>query len=166
MAVSIAALTTKGNPLPNGVLQKMLEACDQVLDLDSARTKVLEFVESKMGSVAPNLSAIVGSAVAAKLMGTAGGFTALAKMPACDVQVLGHKRKNLVGFTLVLESPKNSKKDDIQMKKVGLGAFALGAHPKGRTWQGIELCNLQALGLGSGIQSTYFSEAGTFSKFE
>ncbi|CAA7061600.1 unnamed protein product [Microthlaspi erraticum] len=87
MAVSLAALTTKGNPLPDGVLQKTLQACDQVLDLDSIRTKVLEFVDSKMGSVAPNLSAIVWSAVAAKLMGTAGGLTALAKMHACDARV-------------------------------------------------------------------------------
>ncbi|KAL9295657.1 putative U4/U6 small nuclear ribonucleoprotein Prp31 [Arabidopsis thaliana] len=81
------------------ISQKVLEACDRDLDLDSARKKVLEFVESKMGSIAPNLSAIVGSAVAAKLMGTAGGLSALAKMPACNVQVLGHKRKNLVGFS-------------------------------------------------------------------
>ncbi|CAA0387687.1 unnamed protein product [Arabidopsis thaliana] len=99
MAVSLTALTTKGSALPEDVLQKVLEACDRALDLDSARKKVLEFVESKMGSIAPNLSAIVGSAVAAKLMGTAGGLSALAKMPACNVQVLGHKRKNLAGFS-------------------------------------------------------------------
>ncbi|CDY72546.1 BnaCnng78220D, partial [Brassica napus] len=99
MVVSVTALTTKGSPLPEEVLQKTLEACDRALDLDSARKKVLDFVESKMGSIAPNLSAIVGSAVAAKLMGTAGGLSALAKMPACNVQVLGQKRKNLAGFS-------------------------------------------------------------------
>ncbi|KAF3558280.1 hypothetical protein F2Q69_00013267 [Brassica cretica] len=99
MVVSVTALTTKGSPLPEEVLQKTLEACDRALDLDSARKNVLNFVESKMGSIAPNLSAIVGSAVAAKLMGTAGGLSALAKMPACNVQVLGQKRKNLAGFS-------------------------------------------------------------------
>lgn len=99
MVVSVTALTTKGNPLPEDVLQKTLEACDRALDLDSARKKVLDFVESKMGSIAPNLSTIVGSAVAAKLMGTAGGLSALAKMPACNIQVLGHKKKNLAGFS-------------------------------------------------------------------
>nr|CAB3485369.1 unnamed protein product [Digitaria exilis] len=61
--------------------------------------KVLDFVESRMGYIAPNLSAIVGSAVASKLMGTAGGLGALAKMPACNVQLLGAKRKNLAGFS-------------------------------------------------------------------
>ena len=49
--------------------------------------------------IAPNLSAIAGSAVAAKLMGTAGGLFSLAKMPACNVQLLGTKKKNLAGFS-------------------------------------------------------------------
>ncbi|KAL6175802.1 hypothetical protein ACLB2K_052441 [Fragaria x ananassa] len=52
-----------------------------------------------MGFIAPNLSAIVGSAVAAKLMGMAGGLAALAKMPACNVQLPGAKKKNLAGFS-------------------------------------------------------------------
>ncbi|TVU43909.1 hypothetical protein EJB05_03329, partial [Eragrostis curvula] len=53
-----------------------------------------------MGYIAPNLSAIVGSAVASKLMGTAGGLGALAKMPACNVQLLDAKRKTLAGFSI------------------------------------------------------------------
>ena len=52
-----------------------------------------------MMCIAPNLSAIVGSAVAAKLMGTAGGLFALAKMPACNVRLLVAKKKNLAGFS-------------------------------------------------------------------
>ncbi len=42
-----------------------------------------------MTKVAPNLSAVVGSEVAAKLMGVAGGLLALSRMPACNVQVRG-----------------------------------------------------------------------------
>ncbi|MCO5591195.1 hypothetical protein L7F22_045176 [Adiantum nelumboides] len=52
-----------------------------------------------MGYIAPNLSAIVGTPVAAKLMGVAGGLGALSKMPACNVQTLGAKRKTLAGFS-------------------------------------------------------------------
>lgn len=99
MVVSVTASTTTGKPLPEEVLSKTIEACDRALALDSAKKKVLDFVESRMGYIAPNLSAIVGSAVAAKLMGTAGGLAALAKMPACNVQLLGAKRKNLAGFS-------------------------------------------------------------------
>ncbi|CAA3006951.1 U4 U6 small nuclear ribonucleo Prp31 homolog [Olea europaea subsp. europaea] len=99
MVISVTASTTSGKPLPEDVLQKTLDACDRALALDSAKKKVLDFVESRMGYIAPNLSAIVGSAVAAKLMGTAGGLVALAKMPACNVQLLGAKKKNLAGFS-------------------------------------------------------------------
>ncbi|CAI8612297.1 unnamed protein product [Vicia faba] len=99
MVVSVTASTTTGKPLPEEVLSKTIEACDRALALDSAKKKVLDFVESRMGYIAPNVSTIVGSAVAAKLMGTAGGLSALAKMPACNVQLLGAKKKNLAGFS-------------------------------------------------------------------
>ncbi|KAM6584144.1 hypothetical protein CsatB_011146 [Cannabis sativa] len=99
MVVSVTASTTSGKPLPEEVLQKTIDACDRALALDSAKKKVLDFVESRMGYIAPNLSAIVGSAVAAKLMGTAGGLSSLAKMPSCNVQLLGAKKKNLAGFS-------------------------------------------------------------------
>lgn len=50
-------------------------------------TQILQFVESRMHKIAPNLSAVVGTEVAAKLMGVAGGLLALSKIPACNVQV-------------------------------------------------------------------------------
>ncbi|PIA62021.1 hypothetical protein AQUCO_00200185v1 [Aquilegia coerulea] len=99
MVVSVTASTTSGKPLPEENLNKTMDACDRALALDLAKKNVLDFVESRMGYISPNLSAIVGSAVAAKLMGTAGGLSALAKMPACNVQLLGAKRKTLAGFS-------------------------------------------------------------------
>jgi len=45
------------------------------------------YVSSQMNVLAPNLSAIVGTTTAAKLLGVAGGLTGLAKMPACNVHV-------------------------------------------------------------------------------
>ncbi|KAF6169371.1 hypothetical protein GIB67_016541 [Kingdonia uniflora] len=99
MVVSVTASTTSGRSLSDENLKKTIDACDRALALDISKKKVLEFVESRMGYIAPNLSVIVGSAVAAKLMGTAGGLSALAKMPACNVQHLGAKKKNLAGFS-------------------------------------------------------------------
>jgi hypothetical protein len=51
------------------------------------RLQIIKFVESRMHDIAPNLSAAIGSEVAARLMGVAGGLMALSKMPACNVQV-------------------------------------------------------------------------------
>lgn len=49
--------------------------------------QIFTYVSSRMNMLAPNLSAIVGTTVAAKLLGVAGGLSALAKMPACNVHV-------------------------------------------------------------------------------
>jgi U4/U6 small nuclear ribonucleoprotein PRP31 len=49
--------------------------------------QIIKFVESRMHQIAPNLSAAIGSEVAARLMGVAGGLMSLSKMPACNVQV-------------------------------------------------------------------------------
>ncbi|KAF9599573.1 hypothetical protein IFM89_039485 [Coptis chinensis] len=75
MVVSVTASTTSGKPLPEEKLKKTLDAYDRALALDLAKKKVLDFVESRMGYISPNLSTIVGSVVAAKLMGSAGGLS-------------------------------------------------------------------------------------------
>ncbi|XP_016447662.2 U4/U6 small nuclear ribonucleoprotein Prp31 homolog [Nicotiana tabacum] len=72
-------------------LGKIIEACDRVLALDSAKEKLVHFVQSRIGYIAPNLSAVVGNAVAAKLMATAGGLWSLSKMRVSDVLYLGAK---------------------------------------------------------------------------
>lgn len=105
MVVSVTGSTTNGKQLSEENLQKTLDACDACLELDTARTQILEFVESRMAWIAPNLSAVVGSEVAAKLMGLAGGLTKLSQMPACNVQVLGAKKKRLDGFATSSANP-------------------------------------------------------------
>ncbi|XP_071741212.1 U4/U6 small nuclear ribonucleoprotein Prp31 homolog [Rutidosis leptorrhynchoides] len=98
MAISVIASTTSGKPLFEHVLEKTIEGCDRVLTLDESKKKVFDFVESRMGYIAPNLSSVVGSAVAAKMMVKAGGFSSLAYMPACDVQLLGATSQFRVGY--------------------------------------------------------------------
>ena len=50
-------------------------------------TQIFMYVSSRMNVLAPNLSAIVGTTTAAKLLGVAGGLSGVAKMPACNVHV-------------------------------------------------------------------------------
>eukprot|EP01018_Ginkgo_biloba_P028569 Gb_41126 [translate_table: standard] len=139
-----------GKPLSEENLQKTLDACDRGLALDAAKKKVLDFVESRMGYIAPNLSAIVGSAVAAKLMATAGGLSSWAKMPACNVQLLGAKKKN---SKLAAKVAKRFKEKHYGSSSATSGlTSSLAFTPV----QGIELTNLQAHGayLGSGTQNS------------
>ncbi|KAF6137039.1 hypothetical protein GIB67_030803 [Kingdonia uniflora] len=100
MVDSVTTLTTRGISLSEENLKGTIDAFDRALALDISK-KVLDFVESTMVYIAPNLSAIVGTALASKLVGTAGGLSALAKMPAWNVQYLGARKKNLAGFLTV-----------------------------------------------------------------
>lgn len=47
----------------------IFEACDIAVDLNNYKIKIFEYVESRMALIAPNLSIIVGSSTAAKIMG-------------------------------------------------------------------------------------------------
>ena len=98
---------------------KVLAACDTMLALDEARNQVrfifvalfllhllsayqiLSYIESRMSIIAPNVSAIVGPAVAAKLLSLAGGLSNLAKIPACNLQALGaNKKRSSLGLAV------------------------------------------------------------------
>ncbi|KAI0080687.1 Nop domain-containing protein [Panus rudis PR-1116 ss-1] len=99
MSVLVTATTTSGQPLPEHEWQAVQRACDLADRLEEARKKIFMYVSSRMNVLAPNLSAIVGTTTAAKLLGVAGGLNGLAKMPACNVHLLGAQKKIAAGFS-------------------------------------------------------------------
>ncbi|KAJ3091894.1 U4/U6-U5 snRNP complex subunit prp31 [Quaeritorhiza haematococci] len=101
MIVTVTATRTNGRPLTDQELAIVIEACNMAVELEALRKKFMEYVESRMNFIAPNLSVIVGSATAAKLMGLAGGLTALSKIPACNLQVLGKTSKVNTGLSAI-----------------------------------------------------------------
>ena len=72
------------------------------IELSLLIQKILDFVEARMVIVESNLSAVVGTAFAAKLMITPGSHTELANMTSCDVQLLGSKKMFLAGLSRLL----------------------------------------------------------------
>ncbi|KAI0796495.1 Nop domain-containing protein [Abortiporus biennis] len=99
MSVLVTATTTSGQPLSEAEWQTVQQACDLSDKLEEARRKIFLYVSSRMNILAPNLSAIVGTTTAAKLLGVAGGLSGLSKMPACNVHLLGAQRKIAAGFS-------------------------------------------------------------------
>ncbi|KAI9279569.1 hypothetical protein BY458DRAFT_584703 [Sporodiniella umbellata] len=99
MVITVTGSTTSGRPLTEEEWKSTEEACDMVSDLDSARKKIMSYVESRMSVIAPNLSHVVGTSTAAKLLTAAGGLVAFCKIPACNVQVLGNNKKTNIGFS-------------------------------------------------------------------
>ncbi|TPX54170.1 hypothetical protein SeMB42_g00406 [Synchytrium endobioticum] len=101
MVITVTATTSNGKPLLEDQLAVVLQACEMVTELEAGKRKILEYVESRMGFVAPNLSVLVGSATAAKLMGAAGGLTALSKIPGCNIRVLGATKRVNTGLSIL-----------------------------------------------------------------
>lgn len=99
MIVSVTASTTQGTYLSDIEKKQIDEACDMAIALNNYKSKIFEYVESRMTFIAPNLSMIIGASTAAKILGVAGGLTKLSKIPACNVLVLGAQRKTLAGFS-------------------------------------------------------------------
>mmetsp|Transcript_4304 Transcript_4304/g.6991 ORF Transcript_4304/g.6991 Transcript_4304/m.6991 type:complete len:551 (+) Transcript_4304:87-1739(+) len=100
MVVSVTATTSSGTALAPDQFNKVVEACDVALELDAAKQNILQYVESRMSAIAPNLSALVGTSVAAKLMAAAAGLVSLSKLPASAIIVLGAKKKAAVGLSM------------------------------------------------------------------
>mmetsp|Transcript_19226 Transcript_19226/g.53943 ORF Transcript_19226/g.53943 Transcript_19226/m.53943 type:complete len:496 (-) Transcript_19226:645-2132(-) len=64
----------------------------RVISLAEYRQKLYDYLLEKMHVVAPNLSALIGEVVGARLIQHAGSLTNLAKYPASTVQILGAEK--------------------------------------------------------------------------
>jgi len=64
----------------------------RVISLAEYRTSLHNYLNNKMSVVAPNLGALIGDIIAARLISHAGSLTNLAKYPASTVQILGAEK--------------------------------------------------------------------------
>lgn len=64
----------------------------RVIALAEYRKEIAEYLSNKMNVVAPNLAALIGDTVGARLISHAGSLTNLAKYPASTVQILGAEK--------------------------------------------------------------------------
>ena len=87
LIISMSATITSGKPLSEAQFDKAVGYCQDLLALEEAKMVLLNHLESQMVRLAPNLSSIVGTSVAARLVGIAGGIQALARLPANVIQV-------------------------------------------------------------------------------
>lgn len=69
--------------------RRLVSLASQTAELADEADKLRRFVERSAPEIAPNLSALAGAVLAARLIGLAGGLEELAKKPSGTVQVLG-----------------------------------------------------------------------------
>merc|ERR1711862_529474 len=65
---------------------------NRLIALAEYRKELAKYLTDKMGNVAPNLAALIGDTVGARLISHAGSLTNLAKYPASTVQILGAEK--------------------------------------------------------------------------
>lgn len=87
-----AAAKSMGAQLEEVDLDVLRSFCELMLDLYKFRGKSERYVDDVLKSVAPNMSAVAGASLSARLISIAGSLQNLAKMPASTLQVLGAEK--------------------------------------------------------------------------
>ena len=95
LSITLTATSTRGRKLSNGEWKTVQKATEVAEQLRKARETIFSYVESRMAAVSPNLSAIVGTNIAAKLLGLAGGLHAFSRQPSCNIMLFGAQKKTL-----------------------------------------------------------------------
>ena len=105
--LSLVASKSRGGDISEKNLEIVQSMAKQMLDLHELRKNLEEHIESEMDIVAPNISAILGTAVGARILGRAGSLTKLASMPASTVQVIGAEKALFRALKTGAQPPKH-----------------------------------------------------------
>ncbi|KAI8021682.1 putative nucleolar protein 5-2 [Camellia lanceoleosa] len=87
-----AAMISMGTEVSDLDLMNIKDLCDQVLSLAEYRAQLYDYLKSRMNTIAPNLTALVGELVGARLIAHGGSLINLAKQPGSTVQILGAEK--------------------------------------------------------------------------
>ena len=98
MAVTLQGSTSSDQPLNDQQLNTVISLCQEAMQLDDDRLILLRYIESRMLKMAPNLSALIGTHITAKLVSQVGGLRALSVMPACNIMLVGQQRQKTITF--------------------------------------------------------------------
>ncbi|CAI8616915.1 unnamed protein product [Vicia faba] len=90
--VKEASVISMGTEIGDLDLENIRELCDQVLSLSEYRAQLYDYLKSRMNTIAPNLTAMVGELVGARLIAHGGSLLNLAKQPGSTVQILGAEK--------------------------------------------------------------------------
>ncbi|KAH9614112.1 hypothetical protein KSS87_008226 [Heliosperma pusillum] len=87
-----AAKASMGQDLSPVDLINVQMFAQRVMDLSEYRKNLYDYLVTKMNDIAPNLTALIGEMVGARLISHAGSLTNLAKCPSSTLQILGAEK--------------------------------------------------------------------------
>lgn len=104
--VKAAAEVSMGTEITEDDLNNIKALAEQIVDFAAYREQLSNYLSSRMKAIAPNLTAMVGELVGARLIAHAGSLTSLAKAPASTVQILGAEKALFRALKTKHDTPK------------------------------------------------------------
>ncbi|KAG5810265.1 hypothetical protein H9Q71_005576 [Fusarium xylarioides] len=104
--IKAAAEISMGTEITDEDLENIKLLADQVIVYSNYRTQLSSYLESRMRAIAPNLTALVGYLVGARLIAHAGSLISLAKSPGSTIQILGAEKALFRALKTKHDTPK------------------------------------------------------------
>ena len=105
-AVKAAAEISMGTEITEEDLENIQALAEQVVGFTEYRQQLSSYLSARMAAIAPNLTALVGDLVGARLIAHAGSLMNLAKSPASTVQILGAEKALFRALKTKHDTPK------------------------------------------------------------
>ncbi|KAJ5211277.1 hypothetical protein N7491_011097 [Penicillium cf. griseofulvum] len=105
-AVKAAADRSMGTEISEDDLENIQALAEQVVGFYEYRAQLASYLTSRMNAIAPNLTALVGDLVGARLIAHAGSLTSLSKSPASTIQILGAEKALFRALKTKHDTPK------------------------------------------------------------
>ncbi|KAM6488647.1 nucleolar protein NOP58-like protein [Trichoderma sp. SZMC 28011] len=106
VALKASAELSMGVEITEEDLQNAIDLADQVIKFTEYRAQLTSYLESRMRAIAPNLTALVGYLVGARLISHAGSVLSLAKAPGSTIQILGAEKALFRALKTKKDTPK------------------------------------------------------------
>lgn len=105
-AVKAAAEISMGTEITTDDLDNIQSLAEQVIEFTEYRALLSGYLSARMAAIAPNLTALVGDLVGARLIAHAGSLMNLAKSPASTIQILGAEKALFRALKTKHDTPK------------------------------------------------------------
>ena len=105
-AVKAAAEISMGTEITQEDLDNIQALAEQVVSFTEYRSQLSGYLSARMAAIAPNLTALVGDLVGARLIAHAGSLMNLAKSPASTIQILGAEKALFRALKTKHDTPK------------------------------------------------------------
>lgn len=90
--VKDAAMVSMGTEIAEEDIENICRLCSEVVAASKYRETLSAYLSSRMQTIAPNLTTMVGEQIGARLIQKAGSLLSLAKYPSSTVQILGAEK--------------------------------------------------------------------------